>query len=70
MERKVLAIVEPDLHREALVRLEETTGYRYFYYGCRKRRSTGYDKRVKEHSCPSVKARWLEELIWSGLGAS
>jgi site-specific DNA recombinase len=38
-------------------------GYRYHYYSCRKKRMT-HDKRVRELSCPKVKAPWLEELVW------
>jgi site-specific DNA recombinase len=100
VERKVPAIVEPELRDKALARLEEnkryaggkpgrkyllrglvwcshcgtayTGGYsrpswtdkRYYKYHCRKRRTAGYDKRVRGNSCPNVKAQWLEELVW------
>jgi site-specific DNA recombinase len=35
-----------------------------YYYGCRKRRKTVYDKRIKDYSCPRVGAEWLENLVW------
>ena len=39
-------------------------GYRYHYYGCRKKRVTS-DKRVRGHlTCPRIKAVWLEEFVW------
>jgi hypothetical protein len=39
-------------------------GYRYHYYGCRKKRVTS-DKRVRGHrTCPRIKAGWLEEFVW------
>ena len=41
-----------------------STGYRYHYYSCHKKRMT-YDKRFRGLSCPEVKARWLEELVWA-----
>ena len=37
---------------------------RYYKYRCRKRSTATYDKWVKEHPCPNVKAEWLEELVW------
>ena len=100
VEREVPAIVEPELHRRALSRLQENKQYaggkpgrkyllrglvwcancgtaytgtfsrpsgrekRYYKYRCRKRGTATYDKRVKQHSCPNVKAEWLEGLVW------
>jgi site-specific DNA recombinase len=37
---------------------------RYYYYNCRGRLSAYQDKRKEEPGCPSVQARWLEELVW------
>jgi site-specific DNA recombinase len=103
IERKVPAIVEPELHQKALARLEENkryaggkkereyllrglvwcaqcgvayvgdtststsaTGSRYHYYGCR-RPKTAFGMPVKEHSCPRVRAEWLEALVWADI---
>jgi site-specific DNA recombinase len=38
-----------------------STGKRYYYYACGRRRAT-YNK--VERSCPSVNAVWLEDLVW------
>lgn len=42
-----------------------STGQRYGYYGCRKRRSEGFDRRVVAESCPRVSSLWLENLVWA-----
>jgi len=100
IERSVPAIVEPELQRKALARLDENKRYsggrparqyllrglvwctccgtaytggvskpsgrdkRYYKYRCRKRGTTGYDKRARMLNCPSVKAEWIEDLAW------
>ncbi|MDF2702137.1 MAG: resolvase protein [Rubrobacteraceae bacterium] len=40
------------------------SGGRNYYYGCRKRRKTVYDKRIKDYSCPRIGAEWVEDLVW------
>jgi site-specific DNA recombinase len=42
-----------------------TAKKRYHYYHCRGRLSAYQDKRKAEPGCPSVQARWLEELVWA-----
>jgi site-specific DNA recombinase len=37
---------------------------RYYKYRCRKRGTAAYDRRVRNLSCPSVGAEWLEDLVW------
>ena len=37
---------------------------RYYKYHCHQRRTQMYDKRRTFCDCPSVKAEWLEELVW------
>ncbi len=37
---------------------------RYYKYRCCKRGTAAYDKRVRNLPCPSVKAEWIEDLIW------
>jgi site-specific DNA recombinase len=37
---------------------------RYHYYSCGRGRA-GFDKRVRNHPCPRVRAEWLEELVWA-----
>ena len=42
-----------------------STGQRYGYYGCRKRRTEAFDRRVTASSCPRVSSPWLEDLVWA-----
>ena len=37
---------------------------RYYKYHCHQRRTQMYDKRRTFCDCPSVKAEWLEDLVW------
>jgi hypothetical protein len=39
-----------------------STDKRHSYYGCHKRKGA-YHKRTREHSCPHVRAEWLEGLV-------
>ena len=100
VERKVPAIVAPEVQRKALDRLRENKRYsggkpgreyllrslvwceecgtaytggfskhsgrdkKYYKYRCRKRTTTTYHKHIRGLSCPSIKAEWLEGLIW------
>jgi Recombinase zinc beta ribbon domain len=41
-----------------------STGYRYHYYSCRKKRET-HDRRSRGLTCPKVNAPWLEEVVWT-----
>jgi len=99
VERKVPAIVEPELQAKALARLEENRRYsggrphrnyllralvqceecgtsyaggtstangrRYHYYNSPRDRAAREKRSATNHSCPRVRADWLEELVWT-----